>query len=172
MDWLSGFRIFHLSSFLDDRSPAALSELIARAKQRNPSLLLSLDPGAHWARSCANDREVMNLLEACDILFVNPEEYQALSACAALDRVKAVVFCKRPESVLVYRQSSASKRIHLELNIDRLPADRIVDTVGAGDVFAAGVLALLHDAPDDYERAAKGGLAAARRKLLAVSLQV
>ena len=111
---------------------------VARAAGRTVALSLS-DPfcvGRHKA-------SFQQLVEhQCDIVFANEEELLALtetdSVDAALDMVEGngVVFCvTRGERGSVI--SDGTRRHHVRA----APVERVVDTTGAGDQYAAGVLA-------------------------------
>lgn len=170
-EWLAGFRVLHVSSLLDDRTPGVLVRLVERARQINRDLVFSLDPGMPWA-SKASDPHVGKLLAASDLLFLNPEEGRMLEAAGALERVTATLFRKSPDRITTYGRAVHDGSISLqELPVARLPDSDIRDPTGAGDVFAAGVLSVLHDHPADTLEAARAGIAAARRKLLALDFQ-
>jgi adenosine kinase len=97
-----------------------------------------------------------------DIVFSNTEEvlslYQTADLASALDALRA-------EGVLgiVTRSEKGSVVLHGEgaLEVPAFPIERLVDTTGAGDLFAAGFLAGLARGADPYICARLGALAAA-----------
>ncbi|HEY8579354.1 MAG TPA: adenosine kinase [Beijerinckiaceae bacterium] len=97
-----------------------------------------------------------------DILFANQHELKSLyetsdleTAIAAVrDEAKlAVVTCSEHGSIVVSREATRSVPAH--------PIERLVDTTGAGDLFAAGFLAGLARGADHVDCARLGALAAA-----------
>lgn len=139
---------------------------VERAKEINAGLFLSLDPGMLWA-SKATDTAIGRLLAASDLLFLNSEEGRALEAAGVLEQISATVFRKSPDCIVIERRAARDGALYRrEVPVARLPASEIRNPTGTGDVFAAGVLAVLHDHPEDMEAAASSGVAAARNKLL------
>ena len=87
---------------------------------------------------------VRSMIEAgtVDILFGNEDEIRHLTGCEELDAsiaalagsVKTLVVTKGAEGALAVEDGQRTQ-------IDAVPVARIVDTTGAGDLFAAGFLA-------------------------------
>ncbi len=97
-----------------------------------------------------------------DILFANIHELQSLygtsdaeSALSALreERVLGVVTRSADGALVVSREETRA--------VAAFPVERVVDTTGAGDLFAAGFLAGLASNLDHIDCARLGGLAAA-----------
>jgi sugar/nucleoside kinase (ribokinase family) len=108
--------------------------------------------------------EFLNLIQngTVDILFANQHELKALYETADLDTALAalrqenilgVVTCSEQGSLVVDRHQTLAFPAH--------PIDRLVDTTGAGDLFAAGFLAGLARSADHAICARLGALAAA-----------
>jgi adenosine kinase len=156
-------RLIYLEGYMWDR-PAAKSAFqkaaeIAHAAGNRVALTLS--------DSFCVDRfrpEFIDLMRRglVDIVFSNTEEvlslYQTADLASALDALRA-------EGVLgiVTRSEKGSVVLHGEgaLEVPAFPIERLVDTTGAGDLFAAGFLAGLARGADPYICARLGALAAA-----------
>ena len=95
---------------------------------------------------CIGDRRdgVLGMIEggAVDLLFGNEDEVRHLTGCASLedciadlsDRVRTLVITRGPHGAIAVEADGA-------VEIAAAPVERIVDTTGAGDLFAAGFLA-------------------------------
>jgi sugar/nucleoside kinase (ribokinase family) len=143
---------------------------------------MSFDPGHEWWVD--QPPEAMGLLALTDYLLVNDQEFRALGglgdqaddatvAGVILDRcdnVCATLVAKRYDRVLEFRPAGAGVRVseYMQARVNR---GRIVDDTGAGDVFAAGILAALTSRRLQFELGAILGLKMARHKLLSVGDQ-
>ncbi|MFF4340537.1 carbohydrate kinase family protein [Kitasatospora sp. NPDC001540] len=153
--YLAGARIVHVTSFLDDTTPPIMLEVLTRARSLNPALRISFDPGFNWAAH--SSAAIDGILAISDLLFVNHREFKALGGYALGEsdevlsrRVLArcapgctVFATKRYDSIEVFRSSPAgvlAQRFHLRRPVRETA---IEDATGAGDVFAASVLAAL-----------------------------
>jgi sugar/nucleoside kinase (ribokinase family) len=176
-EYLAGARIVHVTSFLDEVTPALMLEVLTDARRRNPALLISFDPGCDWAEHCTPD--IGGILALSDLLFVNHREFKALgeyelgeSDEVLADRVLArcgqgctVFVTKRYDLVEVFRSSAAgvlAQRFQL-----RRPGREtaIEDATGAGDVFSASVLAALMSRRIQAELGCFLGLSLARHRM-------
>jgi len=95
---------------------------------------------------CIGDRRegVRGMIEAktADILFGNEDEVRHLTGCGTFDdclaqlskHVKTVVITRGPQGAVAVANGERAE-------IAAAPVERIVDTTGAGDLFAAGFLA-------------------------------
>ena len=154
--------ITYLEGYLFDRPEAKQAFVkaaeIAHAAGRRVALTLS-DP------FCVDRHrgEFRHLVEVhIDILFANQAEieslYQAANFDAALQHVRGhcdvAALTRGPQGSVVV----AGDEVHV---VDAVPVDKVVDTTGAGDLFAAGFLfGLTHDR--NLAACARiGGLAAA-----------
>ncbi|MFL6802081.1 MAG: adenosine kinase [Sphingomicrobium sp.] len=94
---------------------------------------------------CIGDRRdgVWQMIEAgtADILFGNEDEIRHLTGCAAVEdciaalssKVRTLVITRGPDGALAVEGRA-------NVAIGAAPVERIVDTTGAGDLFAAGFL--------------------------------
>ncbi|WP_328966574.1 carbohydrate kinase family protein [Streptomyces sp. NBC_00239] len=173
--YLAQARIVHVTSFLDERTPQVLLDVLKRARRLNPALFVSFDPGFAWAES--RSEAVDGILMLSDFLFVNHREFKALGEYAlgesdhvlsqrVLARCRpscAVFVTKRYDSVEVFRAGQAGVA-HAERFQLRRPVREtaIEDATGAGDVFSAAVIAALASARLHVELGAFLGLSLSR----------
>jgi len=77
-----------------------------------------------------------------DILFGNEDEIRQLSGCGALDDCLAALAPAVP-TLIVTRGAAGAVAVEggKRVEIPAAPVDRVVDTTGAGDLFAAGFIA-------------------------------
>ncbi|MGV9676186.1 PfkB family carbohydrate kinase [Nocardia sp. NPDC003482] len=178
VQYLSSARFVHVTSFLDDRTPARMLTVLRAARRRNPALRFSVDPGFDWAEHPST--EVQGILELADVLFVNYREFKALGSYHLGDTDETLArrilrICHRPGvAVFVtkrYDYTEVFVREGDELRTLRFQLQRpvreteIEDATGAGDVFAASVLAAVTSDRLKVELGGYLGLALARRKL-------
>jgi fructokinase len=137
--------------------PPAAATILGLARDLKGRALLSLDPNVRpdvvedWPAYRATLRESLSL---ADLVKVSEADLAALGRSAG-DLLRGP---PRPVAVVVTR-GAAGSRVHLAgatLDCPALPS-RVVDTVGAGDAYTAGLLAALAD---------RGALDRARLRLL------
>lgn len=140
--------------------PPARAALIEAARMGSGRVAFSLsDP-------LLVQRHHQDLWDFCaahvDLLFGNEEEVLALGATDDLSEAVAKV---RPlcQTLVVTRSEKGSMVVSSEgeVEVPAAPVERVVDTTGAGDLYAAGFLAGRGRGLDDRECAALGGEAAA-----------
>jgi sugar/nucleoside kinase (ribokinase family) len=168
--YLASARVVHVTSFADEQAPPRLAALLGEVKARDPRVLVAVDPGHAWAT--ANAPGVERLLAAADLLLLTSRELAALAGRDGSDAElvrdlrarlgrQATVLVKRADSVTVLARAAATLRfVHRPL-----PAHRVRDPTGAGDVFAAGVLAALARDATTVSDGIALGMRLARRKL-------
>ena len=132
LEALAGAKFLHLTSFAGD-GPLKVQEEIARRLQDGPRI--SLDPGELYAqRGCA---ALEGIIDHLDTLLVTEREWEMLGG-----KPKAHPNWAPP--VVVIKRGAQGARLltpprYLDFPVELVP--RPVDTLAAGDVFAAGYLA-------------------------------
>jgi len=161
-DVIAGARVTYLEGYLWD-PPEAIDALrramdVAHAAGRRVAFSLS-DP------FCVerHREEFLGLVDdEVDILFANEAEVISLTGAASLDEaVKALT--GRCELVAVTRGPEGSVVVDGDtvIEVPAMPVDDVVDTTGAGDLYAAGFLYGLTHGADPETCASLGGVAAA-----------
>ena len=170
--YLARARLVHVTSFLDDRTPPRLLALLRAVRDTGTGTAISVDPGHVWSTNPTP--AVEQIVALADVLLLNEREYEALTArlpaaaagAALLGRMTAtdpVVVVKEPAGVRCHRRDG-DRVITTSHRHEPLGADETADPTGAGDVFAAGLLAVLA-AHGSVEDGARLGLRLARHKL-------
>ena len=175
--YLAGARILHVTSFLDPDTPAALLTVLQDVKQANPATLISVDPGHVWSLDATGP--VAGIIALADYLLLNHREFRELGARSDQDtdedtatRILDRLHAQRAQ--LVVKRRSGIHAWHREVGklFDDFYPQRVVladdeveDATGAGDVFAAGLLAILAGDRLQTELGALLGMTLARHKL-------
>lgn len=134
-------KLLYLEGYLWDEphAKAAMRKAMSYAKLAGKKVALSLSDPFCVER---HRRDFLHLLEHdIDILFGNEEEIKSLTQCSNLkDAVKKLN--KNCEIIAITLSSKGSKTFHQgkEINTPAYPIDELVDTTGAGDLFASGFL--------------------------------
>ncbi|HEY8473616.1 MAG TPA: PfkB family carbohydrate kinase [Natronosporangium sp.] len=175
VDYLSATRVVHVTSFLDDRTAGRLEILLRKVKSNSPDTLISFDPGHVWSQAKAP--EIDGILGVTDFLLVNSREFRDLGNYQPGDTDEAIagrllrksgermtVILKRPEGVVSFELEDGSVRRDAYQHAT-LSQDEIKDATGAGDVFAAGLLAATVSDRQSIELGSALGMALARHKL-------
>jgi sugar/nucleoside kinase (ribokinase family) len=165
-DELARAGVVHVSSLLDDDAPSAVLAVLEHARERNPILKISFDPGAHWSRIAVNDVDVRHLGDMADWMFLNREEFDAWRDADLLDGCTGSIFRKAPGCIQVFARERGWRAPAVEVRQPVIAPGEIRDPTGAGDVFAAGALSALIHRPADTRSAAQTGLSWARAKLV------
>jgi sugar/nucleoside kinase (ribokinase family) len=148
-------RILHLTSLLEDpERPGstevldAVSEFVLEAKQMNPSMFLSFDPGQQWVQNL-NRSALAALYDVADLLLVNLQEFEALTGSdleSAPAHRSLRHLCPRSTVVVVKGVDEVVLQHAAGFHLARIPQKQVVrpvDPTGAGDAVAAGILAAL-----------------------------
>jgi sugar/nucleoside kinase (ribokinase family) len=142
-DFISSASITFLEGYLwgPDRPRAAMLEAASIAHSAGRTVAFTLSESL----SIGDRREgVRGMIEAgtVDILFGNEDEVRHLTSCGDLadcirslsSRVRTLVITRGPHGAVANEDDQL-------VEINAVPIARVVDTTGAGDLFAAGFLA-------------------------------
>lgn len=140
-------RITYLEGYLFDppRAKAAFRKAARLAREAGRKVALTLSDSF-----CVNRYrdEFLELIAGdVDILFANEAEMAALYSNTALAEA-ATLLASQVELAAITRSEKGSLLVHGDerIEVPAHPVDRLVDTTGAGDLYAAGVLyGLTHD---------------------------
>lgn len=154
-------QIVYLEGYLWDLPPAkaAMRKAVAVAHDHDGSVALSLSDHFCVER---HRREFLDLLVGdVDVLFGNEEEVTRLFAARSLD---AALDAAEETGLLVAVTLGAAGSVVLtargRVRVPAVPVDAVVDTTGAGDLYAAGFLYGLTHGADPEQCARLGALCA------------
>lgn len=152
--YITKARILHVTSFVDERTPGILADIIEEAKRRNPKIKISFDPGLTWMKNIT--RPITRIIKSADIIFLNTVEYRLLagvrddesdlvSACRIFNVYALkdiIIVAKMKSEIKVYCRANGEivKRCFENKVVQD---DQISDATGAGDIFEAGFLVVL-----------------------------
>ncbi|WP_460707209.1 PfkB family carbohydrate kinase [Myceligenerans halotolerans] len=176
-EYLAQSRFVHVTSFLDPLTPGPLLAVLRRAKDLNPATRVSLDPGHTWATE--PPEALAGMLDVADLLVVNYREFRALGryeygetdgevATRLLRSCRpgcTLVVTKRYDAVEVFgrgRDGLSSRTYSPAAFLRELDVE---DATGAGDIFAAAVLAALSSDRLQADAGAVLGMASAAARL-------
>ena len=162
LDLVGRSKVVYLEGYLWDLPPTieAMRRAIEAGHDANASVALSLSDPFCVDR---HQREFLDLLrEDIDVLFGNEEELIALFSARSFD---AAIEAAEETGILVAATRGAKGSVvttpHGPVAVEAVPVDRVLDTTGAGDLYAAGFLYGLTHGADPARCAALGGLCAA-----------
>jgi sugar/nucleoside kinase (ribokinase family) len=162
---IAGCDIIHITSFLDPAAPGLIAEILAAARDINPALVVSLDPGMAWI--APGGAGLAALMHETRILHLNAEEFALLGGPKA---VPALLGHLAADALIVAR-THAGATISTAAGEHSLPARHppadfvAVDPNGAGDTFCGGFLWSYASDPSQPLKAAELGFALARHKV-------
>ncbi|BEU87054.1 sugar kinase [Selenomonas sp. TAMA-11512] len=143
---LDGVKVLHMTGI-----PAALSQscrnatyrLIERAKERG--ICVTFDPNlrpALWESKSAMIRTVNHLASMADIVLPGTAEGEILMGSADAEEIAA--FYRKLGARMVFvkegDKGAYADTPEMRAHVKGIPADKVVDTVGAGDGFAVGII--------------------------------
>ncbi len=153
LQYLLKAKILHVTQFAETGVSAILAQLLREAKQGNPALKISCDPGYCWLKNMTP--AVGDIVSLANFLFLNTLEFNLLygGRDSAADDEKAKTIFGRygwQETCLIIKNESEIKLFcggnhklgEQCYKINVLREEEIIDATGAGDAFAAGFLAV------------------------------
>lgn len=161
--------LLHITSFLDPASPGLIADLLLAARQHNPRLMVSLDPGAAWI--IPGGEGFGRLLEQTNILHLNNEELAHLGA--GKDAIHSLgrrlhtaswsIVARTHSTVALHEGRAGAGIVTRQLPETPLP-ETVQDSTGAGDTFCGAFLWHIANGAEALE-AARQGFALARTKV-------
>ncbi|HEY3940860.1 MAG TPA: adenosine kinase [Acidimicrobiales bacterium] len=162
LELVSRARLLYLEGYLWDLAPAkeAMRRAIGAAHRGEGAVALSLSDPFCVDR---HRREFLDLLlDEVDVLFGNEEEIVSLFGARSLDA--ALEAAEETGLLVAVTRGAAGAVVVTErgpLSVPATPVDHVVDTTGAGDLFAAGFLYALARGAEPEQAARLGALCAA-----------
>ena len=146
------------TSNLPGVSLAAAARLLAEAK--GSGVLTVFDPG--WGQDIRSGRDLDAILEATDVFLPNRDEAQAMTGHSDIRAILEELRSRSPGAVIVTcgEEGSVTLDGDTPVMVEALPV-HVDNAVGAGDVFAAGVISGLLDEGDLVGAVVRGTAAAA-----------
>lgn len=161
--------IVHVTSFLSPEAPGLIAGHLELAREVNPDLVVSLDPGMAWIAEGGNG--FADLLRQTRILHVNAEELHHLGSQGALPDMAealapdALLMARRHDGATIFRLNNGLV-VEETLSPEAQAMDaRAIDPNGAGDTFCGGFLWRYASDPDHPLAAAELGYELARHKV-------
>jgi sugar/nucleoside kinase (ribokinase family) len=187
-------RIVHVTSIFGAQGAKQTASLLGELRERRKNVIISVDLGHVWAadddaRSVLKFANYVFFNEA-ELSLVPPmppsaeleaqEQYRAewILNNLSRDASRLMVLKKKHQAgrgpdyvgrtgaVLFHRKDARGPVERYEIVREALAPAQIVDSTGAGDVFAAGVLAAVHSPQVEAHAALSLGFSAARHKML------
>lgn len=180
-EYLASARWIHLSSLSDFDQFEAIMQYVIRAKELNPNLKISMDPGFEYT---SKRRERLKALTPCvDYLFLNKSEKKNLGLNTL--RVRPLYkniydYCsaygENPNQTLIVKYDDRHELLRFEdgkskirtVRHQKLYQYQMNNDTGAGDSFAGGFIAGMLDERlgGDIAEAIRLGVLAARGRML------
>lgn len=149
-DWLLGTKHLHVTGItpaLGEHSAAAIRQAMERAREKG--MTISFDPNLRrklWSEEEA--REVLlSLIPLCDVFLPGVDEAEFLLGKQAVEQYGEQFLAMGPSVVVLKLGAEGSMGFVKGDTIlaAPYPVSHVIDTVGAGDAFAAGFLSLFLD---------------------------
>ncbi|SMQ63936.1 Sugar or nucleoside kinase, ribokinase family [Devosia lucknowensis] len=161
--------IIHVTSFLDPAAPLLIARILQSARDLNPDIAVSLDPGMGWIAPGGEALEA--LFAQADILHLNAEELDCLGGRGNVSTIGAqlrpgwLIVTRTHLAATVHRETAAGFQSTALPEASPLPTASVVDATGAGDTFCGGFLSLYEADPAQAPAAAELGFSLARHKV-------
>lgn len=181
VDYLSSARWIHLSSLFDIEQFCFICESIKQAKEKNPYLIFSVDPGYDYTKNHWD--ELKKIFPIADFVFLSQlEKNNIWDNLSLTDKEKfeefgnellairanpQIIIVKNVSNIVLLNMISKSPFIR-KYHHKKISKFRIANDTGAGDAFAGGFIAgMLSPVMLSYQPASIHlGASAARERLL------
>ncbi|CAM4262549.1 sugar kinase [Saccharibacillus endophyticus] len=148
--WLEGAGHLHVTGItpaLGDHTAAATRKLMESAREKG--LTVSFDPNLRrklWSEETARET-LLSLIPLCDIFMPGDEEAEFLLGKLEIEAYGEAFLNMGPKLVAMKLGAEGSIGFTEKASVRAEPfaVDRLIDTVGAGDAFASGLLSVLLD---------------------------
>lgn len=182
--YAASFDSIHVTSFLDERTPVELANLLEHVTRCRPEVTVSVDPGHAWAENPTGPIE--RLIRSASMLHLNSAELSALGGRVGgepddmvLTRIYAMmrpqtdrcVVVRWHDSVLVSTMDRGGGVATVRIpQVPQVSVQKLIGTTGAGDAFTGGLLASLVSPLLRVTAAAQVGFAVAQAKIAQVGV--
>ncbi|MEJ8302445.1 sugar kinase [Saccharibacillus sacchari] len=152
--WLAGAGHLHVTGItpaLGEQTAAATRKLMELAREKG--LTVSFDPNLRrklWSEETAR-KTLLSLIPLCDIFMPGDEEAEFLLGKLEIEAYGEAFLNMGPKLVAMKLGAEGSIGFTQKAVVRAEPfaVDRLIDTVGAGDAFASGLLSVLLDHRDE-----------------------
>lgn len=157
--WLAGARVLHVTGItpaLGPRTLEAVTRIMRQARQQG--LIVAFDPNLRrklWDENTAR-QALLSLVPLCDIFLPGLEEAEFLLGPQAPEAYAIAFHAMGPQLVALKMgahgalgslQTSGANAGREQIQSPVYPIPQVIDPIGAGDAFAAGLLSVLLDTP-------------------------
>jgi ribokinase len=156
LDYISGARFLHLSSFVGEKPFKAQKKLLDQLS----GLKISFDPGAIYARKGLD--AMMSIIKKSYILFPNGIEMKQLTGKDYREGARTLIDLGVSMVAVKLGKHGCYVTDGKESHLIEANKVEVVDTTGAGDAFCAGFLNGLINRKDMYECGKLGNFVASR----------
>jgi 2-dehydro-3-deoxygluconokinase len=149
-EWLQGVRHLHVTGITSALGEETHEAIVSAMKlARGGGLTISFDPNLRrklWDEATAREK-LLSLVPLCDIFLPGLEEAEFLLGQHSHEEYGRLFQAQGPSVVVVKLGEKGSVGFIGEqtLHVPAYPIQRVVDSVGAGDAFASGLLSVLLD---------------------------
>jgi 2-dehydro-3-deoxygluconokinase len=166
--WIAGARHLHVSGVFPALSASTLAATrraiaLARGHGRTVSFDTNLRP-ALWPSREAMRETLNDLATDCDWVLPGQAEGELLAGSAEPEAI-AAFYRERGAKLVVVKLGAAGAYFDGEQGCGHVPAsavDKVIDTVGAGDAFAVGVISALLEGRAEADAVRRGAWIGAR----------